>query len=154
MQKIIEFDANAGMKLCFLFALRCAIEPASEWTNEIRLVHYLRKTREVLGHYCGSGTAASCKRNSTDLRWKIVEIDCNRYELSGFSSSQNWVSRIHSDFRLKSFIECARAVMPLYASSKRCWWHQSLFRRRFFPMQAGSITGAQLPTLTKNSQHR
>jgi len=73
MQKIIEFDANAGMKLCFLFALRCAIEPASEWTNEIRLVHYLRKTREVLGHYCGSGTAASCKRNSTDLRWKIVE---------------------------------------------------------------------------------
>src|SRR5215831_1261356 len=59
-------------------------------------------------------------------------------------SLQRRASCIHSDVRFMSFVECARDAMPLYASSKPCWWRQSLFLLRFFLMPAGSTIGTLL----------
>jgi len=69
--------------------------------------------------------------------WRYRSGGYGKGGIPGFSAFQNWASRIHSNVRFKSSVECARAVMRLYASSKQCWRPQSSFRWRSFPMPAG-----------------
>src|SRR5262249_49867242 len=85
-----------------------------------------------LGDPSGDQSEAWRKGKSTYQVWRNLspglKLLLNRLQARCEYSFHKSVSRIHSKIRSMSFDECARAAMPLYASSKQCWSPRSSFR--------------------------